>query len=171
MVDAVAADHDAVVGQEENVSLAHDRGDPLALRGIKRQSVVAPINGDSAMKAHGILGEGGVEAARLSQGQGARVGHVAVEHTGLFVQSVHGRMDKHGGGFNIVAALEARSVGIDQDNVGGLDLRPEQSPRVDQKATRPIGQLDAEMIADAFTKAMVVGGPQGQGKVLSQGLD
>ena len=96
------------------------------------------------------------------------MGHVAVQHHRVARDAVHRGMDEHRRRLDPVAPGQYLPVGVDEHDVVGADLAPEQSARVDQEALRAVGQGNAEVVAHAFAQAMVGGGAQRQRQVFAQ---
>jgi hypothetical protein len=162
------ADHHAVVGQEHHVGTAHGAGDALALGRVQRQAVVVRVHRQPAVEAHRRLRQRGVQRTVGGQRQRGGMRHVGVQHAGLAGDAVDGGMDEHRRRFHRVAAGQRRALGVDQHDVVGLHLVPQQAARVQQEAARLVGQFDAEVVAHAFGQAVVRGGAQRQGQVGAQ---
>ena len=126
---------------------------------------------DPPVKAHRVLRQRRVEAAIGGERQRGRVRHVRVQDAGLAAQAMDRGVDEHGGRLDFVPARELAARGVDQHDVGGLDLAPQQASRVQQEAPRTIGQLDAEVVADAFGQAVERGSAQRQREIGTQALD
>ncbi len=120
------------------------------------------------MEAHGVLRQRGVERAVGGERQRGGVGHVRMQDAGLAGDAVDGGMDEHGGRLDLMAAGQLVAVGVDQDDVLGLDLVPHQAARVEQEMVGIAGQRDAEMVAHAFAQPVEGGRPQRERQVGAQ---
>jgi hypothetical protein len=94
-----------------------------------------------------------------------------MEHGCLARNPVHGCMDEHGSRLNGMAPCERLPMLIDQYDVVGLNLAPEQAPGVDQKTVGVVRQAQAEVVADPLSEPMMKGGPEREGQISPQGLN
>src|SRR5690606_22336462 len=89
---------------------------------VQCEAVVVFVDGLATMEAHGVLRQGGVQAAIASERECRGVGHVRVQDTGFARNTVNGGVDEHSSGLNRVPAGKLVAMGVDQYDVISLDL-------------------------------------------------
>jgi hypothetical protein len=122
----------------------------------------------SIVKAHRVWRQRGVETAIDGERQRGGKRHVGVQHARLAGDAMHRGVDEHRGGLDLALPGQPLAVLVDQHDVVFAHLAPQQAARIQQEATRMVGQFDAEVVADAFAEAMVRGRTQRQAQVGAQ---
>ena len=161
-----------MIAQKHHIRAVHGVGDALAFRHVQRQAVVMRVHRYPAMKAHGCLGQCGVQRAGSCECERGGIRHVGVQHHRLAGNAVHRRVDEQGGRLHRVSAFQHVPVSVHQRDVVRLHLAPVQAARVEQKAValpRRSRHRHAEMVTNPFAQAVVGCSAQGESKVGAQG--
>ncbi|MNI33353.1 hypothetical protein D3C73_872990 [compost metagenome] len=125
-----------MIAKKNDVGALHGMRDAFPFADVQREAVVVFVDGQATMEAHGVLRQGGVQAAIGSERERRGVWHVRVQDTGFAGYTVNGGVDKHGRGFDCVPAGKLVAVGVDQHDVISLDLVPHQATRIQQEMIR-----------------------------------
>lgn len=143
-LDALPTSQQAVVLQQRGLLIAQRRGDRAAFLLGEHDAAEGVVDGEVAVEGARVLGDGVERAAEGAEGpavDGVRVGD-AVD---LGARGVHGVVDHVGGLVQEAdgAAVDDVARGVDEDQVGGFEVRPRDAEGVHPEGGGLDGVLEA----------------------------